>query len=1063
MAALKILLDVFYLARLLSVKSLAAGALFPVITMLLSKNMAQKHQALQRVQTTSQRKTTAYLTEMLQNLHHIRLSSLERFWSRRLRESIEEEQTSRWATTMALEKLNFFSNIGPILLASVAISVHALESGSLSPAVAFTALSFFSNLQGVFAQLPAKAATLHKSWISMQELQQYLQEPEQTLCSTAAEELFLEEASLAWPDTLGKTENDPFALTGVTLRFPRNALSVITGKVGSGKSLLLAALLEEATVTAGRCGRPKLGALGPGGIVAGSTAYVSQPPWIDNCSIRGNIIFGYPFHKTRYETVISACALGQDLAALGGGDMTVAGAGGAALSGGQKWRVALARALYSPTETLILEDVLGAVDTPIAAWICEHALTGEIVAGRTVILATHRPEFCIAAASYTITIDNGTAVGQLQNPVALAPAGSVSSSPKKSVARVQETKAPVSPSEQPERPPAQPQTSRSTLKIIMFYLRLAGIGMYLFGVFMTICQQILSAGHTWWLTRWTSSEFGESGQHAATFWNVCLYILLSALGVLALAAQSLVFATVGMAASRSLYQYIVQRVLGATLLWIDSTPFGELFDIIDTDMHVLDNLIAPALNGIFATILQLGVIIVVRYGNLGAQNTLIAYCHYSLYSNAYTAVSSIVILAIYAYVGPSMVEPIRRLRGLLGPAAHPVTDHKNAMVLGLTTIRAFGRTQLFMDRFYALLDNSSKVGTHIQIASCWTTMRSGLIGCAFVTATAAAMVYNNIDAATTGFTITMALQMRATLGKLLSQISMIRMGLLAVDRVVGLTEIPSEVDDGREIPDWPSRGALQVDAISMKYGPDLPAVLKDVSFSASSAERIGIVGRTGAGKSSLTNALLRFIELADGNIRIDGVSTTDVALCQLRSVIKIIPQEPLLFSGTLRSNLDPDGDQTDDDLVTVLQRVRLLDNKGGEALPGASFINLDMEVKSGGSNFSHGQRQLICLARAILAQCRILVLDESMSGMDNTTDEVIQQIIQEEFSATTVIVVAHKLLTVAAFDRILVMSQGEICEAGTPAELLAKQGVFADMVRRSGTQSMIEAAIKHKR
>ncbi|KAJ3482707.1 hypothetical protein NLG97_g7498 [Lecanicillium saksenae] len=1014
MAAFKVVLDIFYLTQLLSVKSLLAGALFPLLTTLLSKSLAQQHQVLQRSQTISQRKTIASLTEMLQNLHPIRLSSLETFWNRRLGESIAGQQRLRWATSMALEKLNFFSSLGPILLASVSISVHALEAGSLSPAVAFTALSFFSNLQGVFAQLPAKAAILHKSWISVQDLQEYLQQPDQERCAVAADELFLEEASIAWPGASATKDTAGFRLTNVTLRFPKQGLSVIVGKVGSGKSLLLAALLDEASVTAGRLGRPRLGEAETNSIVSGSTAYVSQPPWVINSSIRDNIVFGYPFDAERYERVLKACALDHDLAALEDGDRTVAGTGGSALSGGQKWRIALGRAFYSPAEILILEDVLAAVDTPIAAWICKHVLTGEIATGRTIILATHRPEFCIAAAQYTVAIENGTAVGESQTPTPLAETGANSSLPSSPIAVPVEKSSPLSPALDEKQPPdsiSSSQTPRSAFQTITFYLKSAGFQMYLFGVLMTICYQALNAGHTWWLTRWTSSSDDDPNENPATILNVGLYILLSVAGVLALAVQSLVFTTVGMAASRALYEHVVERVLGATLLWIDSTPFGKLFEIIGTDMYIVDSLIAPALNGIFGTALQLGTIIVVR-----------------------------------------------KLRGLLGPAAHPISDHTNAMVLGRTTIRAFGRTQFFMDRFYELVDDSSTVGIHIQIGSSWTTIRSGLLGCVFVTASTAAMVYSNIDAGTTGFTITLALQMKATLGKLLSQVSTIRMGLLAADRVIALTEVPIEPDGGTEMPNWPSQGSLEMDTVSMKYGPDMPLILKNVSFSALSHERIGIVGRTGAGKSSLTNALLRFIEPTDGEIRIDGVNTTEVALHHLRSAVKIIPQDPLLFSGTLRCNLDPGGGTTDEELATVLQRVRLI----REHTPGAAnSFNLEMLIEPGGTNLSHGQRQQICLARAILSQCRVLVLDEATSGMDDTTAEVIQQIIKEEFASTTVIVVAHKLLTVAGFDKILVMSHGEVCESGTPAELLAKKGMFCDMVNSSGTRGAIEAAIEH--
>lgn len=354
LAALKIFLDISYLSRLLGVRSLLIGSFFPVATTLLSKRLAQQHQALQRGQVASQRKNTSSLIEMLQTLHHIRLSSLEHFWNRRLLSSIADMQHHRWATTIALEKLNFFSNLGPILLASVAISVHAIESGQLSPAVAFTALSFFSNLQGIFAELPAKAATLHKSWISIQELQKFMAHPDQIRSAVVTDQVLLEAASLAWPGQSGSNKKASFQLTGVDLCFPKSELSVIVGPVGSGKSLLLCALLDEASVTAGRLGRPSVGDAVQNGLLSGSTAYVAQPPWIDNCSIRDNIVFGFPFDQERYDRVLQACALNQDLESFADGDATIAGAGGSSLSGGQKWRVALARAFYFPAELLIL-------------------------------------------------------------------------------------------------------------------------------------------------------------------------------------------------------------------------------------------------------------------------------------------------------------------------------------------------------------------------------------------------------------------------------------------------------------------------------------------------------------------------------------------------------------------------------------------------------------------------------------------------------------------------------------------------------------------------------------
>lgn len=407
-----------------------------------------------------------------------------------------------------------------------------------------------------------------------------------------------------------------------------------------------------------------------------------------------------------------------------------------------------------------------------------------------------------------------------------------------------------------------------------------------------------------------------------------------------------------------------------------------------------------------------------------------------------------------------MIQSGQRLRPLLGPASHPVDDHTNAMILGRATIRAFGRTPLFMERYYDLADDFSKVGIHIQIGSCWTLIRSGALGCAFVVATAAAMVYSDVDAATAGFTITLALQMKGTLSKLLNQVSAIRMGIAAADRVIALTEVPTEPDTGRRVADWPALGGVEIKGVTMKYGAGLSLALKDVSLSAPSRQRIGIVGRTGAGKSSLTNALLRFVPVTKGQILIDGVDIAKASLHQLRSSVKLIPQDPVLFSGTLRANIDPFAEKTDEQVQSVLERVRLAHAESAEPSENAPALSLGTNIESGGTNLSHGQRQLVCLARACLAQCRVLVLDEATSGMDEATDAAIQKIIAKEFCDATVIVVAHKLLTVAGFDKIVVMSQGQVFESGSPAELLKKKGMFWDMVACSGEQAKIEAVAK---
>lgn len=617
-----------YLTKLLGVKSIVAGAVFPAITIFVSKKIAGKHQALQGAHAKSRSRLSAVITEALQNLRHIRLASLEDLWRKRLASAYAKEQEHRWLSNVELRKLNLVAGLGPVLLASAAISVNALETGQLSPSVAFTAVNLFGALYDVFTELPAKVAAVHKTLITCQRLEEYLHQPDQIKASVASESILLEQACLAWHSSANSEDASNFQLRDVTLDFPRGKLSLVTGNVGSGKSLLLAALLDEATLVSGRFEKPPIHASKDEnlGLVIGSTAYVSQPPWIDSGPIKENIIFGYPFDQERYNLVLTCCALRDDLKSMRDGDSTAAGEGGSSLSGGQKWRVALARALYSPAEILVLEDVLGAVDTPVASWICERALTGELAHGRTIILATHRPEFCTTSASYVVLVDAATAKGTTK--VAQVVGKTTLDDTEKSSADHGETQVKATPVDKAQTnrsvksPPAAKKRAIHTLSA---YILSGGISLYLFSALVTVCYQGLNASHTWWLARWTSAVQNDASRQNVTVGSVIVYLLLSISGTVALAVQSLVFVHIGMTAATSAFTAGVNSMLGATLGWIDNTPFGGLFQSLDHDMHLLDDLIAPSLNGIFGTILQLTMIILTRHVRTLLQNAQIVY------------------------------------------------------------------------------------------------------------------------------------------------------------------------------------------------------------------------------------------------------------------------------------------------------------------------------------------------------------------------------------------------------------------------------------------------------
>lgn len=418
-----------------------------------------------------------------------------------------------------------------------------------------------------------------------------------------------------------------------------------------------------------------------------------------------------------------------------------------------------------------------------------------------------------------------------------------------------------------------------------------------------------------------------------------------------------------------------------------------------------------------------------------------------------------VLLVFYLRYVRQSAAVSRKLRPLIGPSLFPLLDYTNSAISGVMTIRAFGQTGTYINGMQDLIDLGSRVGIHLALGLRWVAFRLNFLGTVFVGLTAAALVANKVDASSAGFTITIALELQSALTGTANKFGAMRMGFQAIARVLELANSPTETQGGDE-PDmsWPTSGTVRVENLLVKYSSDLPPALKNVSMDIKSQQRIGIVGRTGAGKTSMANSLMRFIDISGGRILIDGVDISTIPLQRLRSSIALIPQDPFLFSGTLRSNLDVVGVKADRELISVLHRVSLIsDSKTVDK--GIDFSNLEMRISVGGGNLSHGQRQLVCLARAMLTPCRLLILDEATSAMDGTTDAMIQQTIRNEFKEATIVVVAHKLLTVADFDSLFVMSNGEVAEHGAPADLLQRKGMFWDMVNHSGDRDEIRQAI----
>jgi len=602
-----------YLTKLIGFKSVLVGTTISLSFVPLSAWLSKRHAKSQRDLTKEHAALFRIISEALPSLRQIRLSSMQFLWDRKILGARDVELSQLWASNVALATLKLASDLGPIMLSAVALSVFAYENGSLKPSTAFAALSLLGNLHSVVRELPIMAANLRKSWISCQRIQRYLEQPEQVPVSVLGETIRLQNFSATWPTKPGCTStSDVFQLRDLSLTFPKGELSIITGRTGSGKSLLLATLLEEAQYRGGSLFKPgvtlanKPTAANPH--TATQTAVVTQPPWIDDCTIRDNILFGSHFDETRYHKVLHACALQQDIESLFERDMTRAGRDGAMLSGGQKWRVALARALYSPADVLILEDVLSAVDSHVARWIYENALSGELAEGRTRILVTHQPKICRDRATYNINVHGGTASVQDRTELPSSLATHNDNMPPNSGRQTPDAAGNKNTTTPLGNEMAQP-SRRSYPNIFSTYLSaVGGIHACIIGVLVTLVCRASSSGHSWWLARWTAQP---DSQDSMTYY-ICIYMLLSVGDGVAIAIQSLVFSSISIRASDALFRNAIQSLLSAPLSWIDRTSLGKVLQSLGDDMYWVDRRVSNELNGLLRTTVQLVFIIFTR-------------------------------------------------------------------------------------------------------------------------------------------------------------------------------------------------------------------------------------------------------------------------------------------------------------------------------------------------------------------------------------------------------------------------------------------------------------------